>query len=60
MVRSREVQSPFAQTRLRHQYEADETASSSYRTQGTVIVLPMGKNPEKSLQRHSVVGLQLL
>lgn len=44
MVRSREVQSLSAQTRLRHQYEADETASSC-RTPGNRDSTAHGQDP---------------
>lgn len=45
MVSSKEVQSPFAQTRLRHQYDADETDSSSCRTQGSCDGAAHGQYP---------------
>lgn len=41
----KEGQSPSAQTRLTHQYEADETASSSCRTQGNCDGAAHGQDP---------------
>lgn len=51
MVRSREVQSPFAQARLRHQYDADETDSSSCRTQDSCGSAAHGQDPLEKFAR---------